>query len=78
MSYFDWRWFDKKWIHKDTGTKYDPNGFDRYWLHKDTWTKFAPSWRARDYKYWNETHNFLKDASKEEIKSMIRSKLSSK
>ena len=43
MPYFDWRWFDKKWIHKDTGTKYDPNGFDRYWIHKDTWTKFAPS-----------------------------------
>jgi len=75
MAFYDWRGFDKKWIHKDTWTKFDLNWFDRYWIHKDTWTKFAPSGKARDYKYWDETHNFLKDASKDEIKAMIRSKI---
>ena len=75
MNKYAWRWFDRKWIHKDTGTKYDLNGFDRYWLHKDTWTKFAPTWKTRDYKYWDETRNFWKDASKEEIKKIMKNKL---
>ena len=75
MTLFDWRWFDRKWIHKDTGTLYDPEDFDRYWIHKDTWTRFSPSWKTRDHKDWDETRNFLKNASKEEIKYRIRKKL---
>lgn len=75
MNQFDWRWFDRKWIHKNTWTKYDSNGFDRYWIHKDTWTKFAPSWKTRDYKYWDETYNFWKNGNKEDIKFRLKRKL---
>ena len=32
-----------KGLHKDTDTKYDPNGFDIKGLHKDTNTKYDPN-----------------------------------
>ena len=41
------RGFNWRWIHKDTGTKYDPegydvNGFDKRGIHRDTHTKWSP------------------------------------
>ena len=41
------RGFDCAWVHKDTGTPYDPdgydvNGFDKYGIHRITHTKWSP------------------------------------
>ena len=73
--WYDWRWFDRRWIYKDTWEKYDRFWFDRYGIHKDTWTRYDVEWKTRDYKSGDERFNFLKNASKEEIKYRIRKKL---
>ena len=60
FSRYDKNGFNKKWIHKDTGTKFDKNWYDKDWYDK--------IWYDRNWydKFWHTRNFYRSEASKSE------------
>ena len=50
-----WEIINQKFIHKETGTEFDPEGFNKFGLDKDGYDKYGFSHLKRNFGVHKET-----------------------